>query len=96
MEEYGNDFIVLTDEDGNELEFEHVDTIERGEDTYMAFVKADLPIDEPAELVVLKLDIDEESGEEVLVSLADEELYNELFDAFMERAEDELEEDKPE
>ena len=27
-EEYGNDFITLTDEDGNEVELEHLDTLE--------------------------------------------------------------------
>ena len=27
-EEYGNDFITLTDEDGNEIELEHLDTVE--------------------------------------------------------------------
>ena len=27
-EEYGNDFVTLIDEDGNEVEFEHIDTVE--------------------------------------------------------------------
>lgn len=27
-EEYGNDYVVLTDEDGNEVEFQHIDTVE--------------------------------------------------------------------
>ena len=26
-EEYGNDFVTLIDEDGNEVEFEHIDTV---------------------------------------------------------------------
>ena len=27
-DEYGNDFVTLIDEDGNEVEFEHIDTVE--------------------------------------------------------------------
>ena len=27
-EEYGNDFVTLIDEDGNEVEFEHIDIVE--------------------------------------------------------------------
>ena len=27
-EEYGNDFVTLIDEDGNEVAFEHIDTVD--------------------------------------------------------------------
>ena len=36
-EEFGPDFISVTDEDGNEFELEHVDTIEYNGQIYMAF-----------------------------------------------------------
>ena len=36
-EEYGPDFVSITDEDGNEFELEHVDTIEYKGQVYMAF-----------------------------------------------------------
>ena len=36
-EEYGNDFVTLIDEDGNEVEFEHIDTVEYNGVTYLAF-----------------------------------------------------------
>ena len=39
-EEYGNDFITLTDEDGNEIELEHLDTVEYNGQTYLAFLPA--------------------------------------------------------
>ena len=39
-EEYGNDFITLTDEEGNQIELEHLDTLEYNGETYMAFVEA--------------------------------------------------------
>lgn len=39
-EEYGADFITITDEDGNEFELEHLETIEYNGQTYMAFFPA--------------------------------------------------------
>ena len=39
-EEFGPDFITVTDEDGNEFELEHLDTLEYNGQTYMAFFPA--------------------------------------------------------
>ena len=38
-EEFGPDFITVTDEDGNEFELEHLDTLEYNGQTYMAFFR---------------------------------------------------------
>ena len=48
-EEYGNDFVTLIDEDGNEVEFEHIDTVEYEGVTYLAFIPAELSVEEDAE-----------------------------------------------
>ena len=63
-EDYGNDFIVLTDEDGNEIELEHLSTLEYEAETYMAFVEANPDPEtildpDSAELIILKV-IDED------------------------------------
>ena len=39
-EEFGPDFITVTDEEGNEFELEHVDTLDYNGQTYMAFFPA--------------------------------------------------------
>ena len=54
-EEYGADIVILTDEEGVDHEFEHLDTIELNSQIYMAFVPAGIPEDseEPVELVLL-------------------------------------------
>ncbi|MDY5015926.1 MAG: DUF1292 domain-containing protein [Eubacteriales bacterium] len=83
-EEYGNDFIVLCDEDGKEAEFEHLDTLEYEGDTYMAFIPAEMSLAPEAELVILKLEQDE-SGDDVLVSVDDDALLDTLFEQFSER-----------
>ena len=67
-EEYGPDFITITDEDGNDFELEMLDALEHKGQTYLAFCPA---VEEGAEedgdeygLVILKSV--EENGEEML------------------------------
>lgn len=87
-EEYGPDFITLTDEDGNEFELEHVETIEHNGQVYMAFFPAvteedmDKDDDEESGLIILKIIV--ENGEEELSTLDSEEELNEVYDKFME------------
>ena len=97
-EEYGNDFITLTDEEGNEVELEHLDTLEYEGETYMAFVQAnDTPEEvleeDSAELIILK--VEPEDGEDMLVTIDDDDLLDTIFNLFVERleAEDEGGED---
>ena len=45
-EEYKNNFVVLTDEDGNEKEFEHIDTLEDNGTMYLALIPAELRSEE--------------------------------------------------
>ena len=84
-EEFGPDFITVTDEDGSEFELEHVDTIEYKGQVYMAFFPAntgEAEDDEDTGLIILKVvNID---GEEQLSTLDTEEELEEVYDQFME------------
>lgn len=86
-EEFGPDFITITDEDGNDIELELVDALEHNGETYMAFFPAvEDESDEDGEeygLVILKSIM--ENGEEMLSTLDSEEELNEIYDLFMER-----------
>lgn len=90
-EDFGNNYVVLTDEEGNEVEFEHIDTVEVDGQTYLAFIPAELNVEEEAEVVILK--IAEENGEEILVSVDDEDEADRIFELVMQRVEDMYEED---
>ena len=93
-EEFGPDFITVTDEDGNEFELEHLDTLEYNGQTYMAFFPAvqgeekgdgvqevDLD-DEEYGLIILKaVNAD---GEEQLSTLDSEEELELVYQQFME------------
>ena len=87
-EEYGNDFVTLIDEDGNEVEFEHIDTVEYNGVTYLAFIPAEISIEEDAEVVIMQI---VENGEELLEAVEDDEIADAVFDIVMERAEAEEE-----
>lgn len=86
-EEYGPDFITVTDEEGNDIELELVDALEHKGTTYMAFFPAVL--EEDAEdsdeygMVILKSI--EENGEELLSTPDTDEELNEVYDRFMEQ-----------
>ncbi len=85
-EEYGPDFITVTDEDGNDIELELLDALEHNGQTYMAFFLA-VPegADEDSDeygMVILKSIT--ENGEELLSTLDSEEELTEVYDLFME------------
>ena len=90
-EEYGNDYVVLTDEDGKEIELEHLDTVEYNDTIYMAFIPAEMSLEESYELIIMK--VEKEDGEDVLVTLDDEDELDEMFQIFSERLEDAFEDE---
>lgn len=87
-EEFGPNFITVTDEDGNDIELELLDVLEHKGQTYMAFFPAVLEEDEVDEdsddygMVILKSIT--ENGEELLSTLDSEEELTEVYDLFME------------
>ena len=94
-EEFGPDFISVTDEDGNEFELELVDTLEHNGITYYAMFPAvsedeetGEPVDVDADdeeygLVIMK--VIEENGEELLSTPDTDEELDEIYNLFMER-----------
>jgi uncharacterized protein YrzB (UPF0473 family) len=91
-EDFSNDYITLIDENGEENEFEHIDSVEIDGVTYVALIPvyADPAeaIESDGELVILKVVTDETTGEDILSSIEDEEEYDEVADIFIERLED--------
>lgn len=88
-DEFGPNFVTLTDDEGNDIELEYVDALEHNGTTYMAFfpvVEEDSEDDENEEeygLVILKSQM--ENGEEFLVTIDDEEEIDKVYDLFMEQ-----------
>ncbi len=82
--------LVLSDEEGNEYEFEVVDTLEHNDTIYFALVPTDEAVvdeleQESGSLVILKNEMDEESGEEFLGIIESDDEYDEVSDLFIAR-----------
>jgi uncharacterized protein YrzB (UPF0473 family) len=93
MSEERDDIVVLLDEDGGEVEFEHLDTVELNGNEYIVL----LPLDEAEseeetdtdEIVILKIEHSDD-GDDSFVSVEDEEELNSVFEEFKLRAEEEF------
>ena len=86
-EDYGANFITLTDDEGKEFVLEYVDALEKDGVTYMAFFPAvEDEADEESEdygLVILKSVV--ENGEELLATVDDEAELDAVYELFMEQ-----------
>ena len=83
----GSDIITVTDDDGEEYELEHLDTLEYEGETYMAFATAETADSDEVEVIIFH--VVEEDGEEVFESVDDDELMEKIYALFMERIENE-------
>ena len=95
-EEFGSDYITITDDDGNEFELELLDTIDYKGKQYMAFLPADMDEDDPDYGMIILEALEEDNGDQYFGSVDDEALLAEVYDHFMEQLfsdEDEAEPD---
>lgn len=77
-----DDIYTLTDEDGNESDFELIGSVEVEGTAYYALIPySEDESDEPEEYIVLRGEKDE-NGEEVLVSIDDDEEFDRIADIF--------------
>ncbi len=89
------EFFTLTDEEGNEVEFELIDSVDYQGVTYYAMIPADAEGDSDdgfQEYVILKMEKDED-GEDMLVTLEDDEEFDNVADIFDDRFSEEVDYD---
>ena len=88
-EDYGNDIVTLVDENGNENEFEIVDSLVTDNNEYFALIPTETAenlAEDAGELLILK--VVEDDGAEFLEPIEDDDEYEEIAGIFMERLED--------
>ena len=78
--------VVLTDEDGNDVEFEFLDIVQVDEKEYVIL----LPVEEMEKGEVVIFRIEGEGEEESYIGLDDEAEAKKVFDAFKEKAKDDF------
>ena len=88
--DYNPDIVTLQDDDGKEYTFEVLDAIETDDGRYLALLPVyDDPqqqLDDSGELVVVKAE--EENGEEYFTDIEDDDEYETVSEAFVERLRD--------
>ena len=88
--DYNPDLVTLADDDGKEYNFEVLDAIETDTGRYLAMLPTfDDPqkmLDDSGELVIVK--VGEEDGEEYYFEIEDDDEYEMIAEAFVERLED--------
>jgi uncharacterized protein YrzB (UPF0473 family) len=92
-EEFDGTLFTLTDEEGNEHEFELLDSMEYGDEVYVALVpvyeKPEELVENDGELVILQMVEDEEG--EGFIQIEDEDTFNKVAAEFEKRLSDEYE-----
>lgn len=89
FEEENENYITLTDDDGNEVSFEFLDSIEYNGHEYAVLLPFE---DTDGELVILEAAEDENDPELInFLSVEDENILNSVFDIFKEKFKDEFE-----
>lgn len=91
MDQYGSDFISITDDEGNEYELEVLSTLEYDGNTYLAVIPAEQSLEE-LQLEVSVLKSVEEDGETILCVIEDEEELQAVYDLIMDSLYEEEEE----
>lgn len=86
--------ITLSDEDGNEREFEHIATLEHNGSSYAALMPCfDDPeelVESDGQLVILKA-VTDENGEEILATVDDDDEFEAVSKKFEKLLEDDYE-----
>lgn len=86
-QEYNPDIITLSDDEGKEYTFEVLDAIETDEARYLAMLPMyedpQKILDDSGELVIVK--VEEEDGEEYFSEIEDDDEYETIADAFIDR-----------
>ena len=92
MEDERDDIVVLVDENGEEVEFEHIDTIEMNDSEYVVlapYLEEETEETDEEEIIILKVDHNE-NGEDSFVTVEDEEELDAVFEEFQSRMEEEF------
>lgn len=86
-----SNIIILSDENGEDVQFEFLDLIEYDSEEYVVLLPAEGEMEEDdGEVVILKVEDSGNEEEESYVSVDDEETLNAVFEIFKEKFKDEF------
>ena len=86
LQEEESNILMLTDENGQDVEFEYLDCIEYNGKEYLVLMPAD---ENSSEIVILEVEPVDEENENYL-SVSDEKILDAVYDIFKDRYKDVL------
>lgn len=92
-EEFGSDFITIIDDDGAEFELEVLDTMDYNNQTFVAFLPADMDENDPDYGIIILRSVLDENGDELFESIDDDDQLQDVYEHFMVLLFDDEEED---
>ena len=87
MAEEKDNVVMLIDDEGNEVEFTHLDTFEMDDNVYVVLL--DMSNDDEDEVVILKVEEDDE-GNEGLFSVESDDELDMAFEEFKRRMDEDM------
>ena len=81
-EDFGSDFITIIDDDGTEFELEVLDTMDYNNQTFVAFLPADMDENDPDYGIIILRSVLDENGEELFESIDDEDELQDVYERF--------------
>ena len=95
-DEFGSDYITIVDDDGQEFELEVIESMDYNGKTYMSFLPADMPEDDPDFGFILLRVVEDKDGNELFESIDDEDELQDVYERFMVLLYDDEEEEENE
>lgn len=92
-EEYGDDFITIVDDDGQEFELEYIDEMDYNGSTYVCFLPANMDESDPDYGMIILRSVIDENGDELFESVDDDAELDDVYNKFMTILFDDEEED---
>ena len=81
-EEFGSDFITIIDDDGTEFELEVLDTMDYKDQTFVAFLPANMDKHDPAYGIIILRSVLDENGDELFESIDDDDELQDVYEHF--------------
>ena len=81
-EEFGSDFITIVDDDGQEFELEVLDTMDNKDQTFVAFLPANMDENDPDYGIIILRSVLDENGDELFESIDDDDELQDVYDHF--------------
>ena len=81
-EAFGDDFITIIDDDGQEFELEVLDSMDYKDQTFVAFPPANMDENDPDYGIIILRSVLDENGDELFESIDDDDELQDVYEHF--------------